>query len=522
MENTNDALLKAPEARRNGGRAHEQTPSVGRMIGKYRIVRKLGAGGMGDVYLAEDTSLDRKVAIKVINLPSTEPAARRDALERFKLEAQAIARISHPNVVTVYEFSEIEGEYLLVMEYLPGRTLRELIEGEKALPPDQVVRHANAILSGLDAIHRAGLIHRDLKPQNILLLNDGRLKILDLGLVKFTERKLDLTQFGVAMGSPLYMAPEQIMALTAVGAIDKRVDIYALGVVLYQLLTGKPPYRGATPQQIMQQHVSSPVPEPVSPLGHVSPVLTAIVVKAMAKQAGERYQSAGEMRAALEHVPRARRKSTGPQQPVSAAAAAATVSALAASKPPAIHQDRSPVSTFKSLPPLPQRPRGKPHSVPPPVPAKALRKTSSSNLASLLIGPAVVVVALLVAGVAWMLHRPPVERGASVVKDASAETPAASLASSRAPASKVEPPQPAVYTATEGCDAYAKSDPSRAIKILTSIGRESLDTEARFCLCASEHLLNDADADKDCAAYLRASDRDPDKVFQIKMWYRNP
>ncbi len=340
MEDTNAALLKAPAARRNGDRAHEQTPSVGRMIGKYRIVRKLGAGGMGDVYLAEDTALDRKVAIKVINLPSTEPSARRDALERFKLEAQAIARISHPNVVTVHEFSEIEGEYLLVMEYLPGRTLRELIEGERALPPDQVVCHANAILSGLDAIHRAGLIHRDLKPQNILLLTDGRLKILDLGLVKFTECKLDLTRFGVAMGSPLYMAPEQIMTMTTVGAIDKRVDIYALGVVLYQLLTGKPPYRGATPQEIMQQHVSSPIPTPVSPLGHVSPVLTAIVVKAMSKQADDRYQSAGEMRAELEHVHRARRKSTGPQQPVFTTAAA-TVSALATSKPP-IHQDRPP------------------------------------------------------------------------------------------------------------------------------------------------------------------------------------
>ncbi len=519
MENTNDALLKAPAARRNGGHPHEQTPSVGRMIGKYRIVSKLGAGGMGGVYLAEDTSLDRKVAIKVINLPSTEPSARRDALERFKLEAQAIARISHPNVVTVYEFTEIEGEYLLVMEYLPGRTLRELIEGEKALPPDQVVRHANAILSGLDAIHRAGLIHRDLKPQNILLLNDGRLKILDLGLVKFTERKLDLTQFGVAMGSPLYMAPEQIMALTAVGAIDKRVDIYALGVVLFQLLTGKPPYRGTTPQQIMQQHVSSPVPVPVSPLGHVSPVLTAIIVKAMAKQAGERYQTAGEMRAALEHVPRARRKSTGPQQPMANAVAAATVSALAASKTAASPQERSPVSTFKSLPPLPPGQRRKTSSVPPPIPAKALRRKPRTNLASILIGPMVVVVALLVAGVAWMLRQASAERDAFVAKDASAETAAKSLEASHAPSAKAAPP-PVVHTATEGCDAYAAGDPSRAIEILTTIGRESIDTEARFCLCASEHLLNDANADKDCAAYLRAPDRDSDKVFQIKMWYR--
>ncbi len=526
MENTNDLLSGRPKLRRKDAFMREDTPSVGRTLGRYKIVSKLGSGGMGDVYLAEDMHLQRKVAIKVIKLEAIDPVRRRESLERFQREARAAANVSHPNVVTIYDFVEIAGENLLVMEYLPGTTLRDRIEGDKALLPDNVVRHAFAILSGLEAIHQARMVHRDLKPHNLMLLPDGRLKIFDLGLVKYLEGQPDLTQFGFAMGSPFYMAPEQIMALTRVGEIDKRADIYALGVVLFQLLSGKPPFNGKLPQQILDHHIRKPVPPLRSPHGPIPDLLREIVFKAMSKNPNDRYQTAIEMRADIERVPRRRKKSTGPQQALPQAAAAVTLPETLKRK--GSSSDRIRQATFKDLPTLPrtrtptgpQTPsRQRPKSVPPPIPAAALRKKPRRSRRMLYLGAAVVMVSA-VASLVLALQPSLLGQNAPV---AIAQPYAFSENATTLSPKTVPMPDAAtaVPTASDGCRAYKEGDPGRAIAILKPlVSPTTTDHEARYCLCAAEHLLQDASARRDCEAYLQTQNRDKEKDFQVRMWLK--
>src|SRR5712664_3278368 len=206
--------------------------------GRYRIIRKLGAGGMANVYLAEDQELGRRVAIKILN----ERHANDDQfVERFRREAKNAAALSHPNIVSIYDRGEAEGTYYIAMEYLDGRSLKELIVARGPAPIHLAVDYARQILAAIRFAHRHGIVHRDIKPHNVLVDGEGRLKVTDFGIARAGAS--EMTEAGSIVGTAQYLSPEQAKGT----AVDPRSDIYSVGIVLYELLTGTVPFTGDTP-----------------------------------------------------------------------------------------------------------------------------------------------------------------------------------------------------------------------------------------------------------------------------------
>ncbi len=261
--------------------------------GRYRIVRKLGAGGMADVYLAEDQELGRRVAIKILN---DRHAADDSFIERFRREAKNAAGLSHPNIVSIYDRGEAEGTYYIAMEYLDGRSLKELIVGRGPAPVKVAIEYARQVLAALGAAHRHGIVHRDIKPHNVLVGPEGRLKVTDFGIARSGASQM--TEVGSIIGTAQYLSPEQ-----AQGApVDQTSDLYSVGVVLYEMLTGQVPFTGDTPLEIAMKHLSE-VPTPPSELrSEVPHDLDSVVLRALAKDPAERYGSAEEMDADLARV----------------------------------------------------------------------------------------------------------------------------------------------------------------------------------------------------------------------------
>src|SRR5918998_3043917 len=209
--------------------------------GRYRILRKLGSGGMANVYLAEDEDLGRQVAIKILN---DRHAADDQFVERFRREAKNAAGLSHPNIVQIYDRGEAEGTYYIAMEYLGGRTLKEAVADRQPLPIREAIDYARQILAALRFAHRNGIVHRDIKPHNVLVDSEGRVKVTDFGIARAGGTQM--TEAGSIIGTAQYLSPEQARG----SPVDQRSDIYSLGVVLYELLTGKLPYTGETPLEI--------------------------------------------------------------------------------------------------------------------------------------------------------------------------------------------------------------------------------------------------------------------------------
>jgi eukaryotic-like serine/threonine-protein kinase len=261
--------------------------------GRYRIIRKLGAGGMADVYLAEDQELGRHVAIKILN---DRHAADDSFIERFRREAKNAAGLSHPNIVSIYDRGEAEGTYYIAMEYLDGRSLKELIVGRGPAPVKTAIDYARQILAAVGFAHKHGIVHRDIKPHNVLVGAEGRLKVTDFGIARSGASQM--TEVGSIIGTAQYLSPEQ-----ARGAqVDQTSDLYSVGVVLYEMLTGQVPFTGDTPLEIAMKHLSE-VPRPPSELRPEVPHdLDSVVLRALAKDPGERYQSADEVDADLARV----------------------------------------------------------------------------------------------------------------------------------------------------------------------------------------------------------------------------
>ena len=261
--------------------------------GRYRIERKLGAGGMADVYLAEDQELGRRVEIKILN---DRHAADDSFIERFRREAKNAAGLSHPNIVSIYDRGEAEGTYYIAMEFLDGRSLKELIVGRGPAPIKVTIDYARQILAAVGFAHKHGIVHRDIKPHNVLVGPEGRLKVTDFGIARSGASQM--TEVGSIIGTAQYLSPEQ-----ARGAhVDQTSDLYSVGVVLYEMLTGQVPFTGDTPLEIAMKHLSE-IPRPPSELRPEVPHdLDSVVLRALAKDPAERYQSAEEMDADLARV----------------------------------------------------------------------------------------------------------------------------------------------------------------------------------------------------------------------------
>jgi eukaryotic-like serine/threonine-protein kinase len=258
---------------------------VGQNIGKYRVLERVGRGGMGTVYRAIDETLHREVAIKVLNAELNDP----EVAKRFRAEAITVARLSHPGIATIYELFQHEGQWLMVMEFVRGETLERLVERAGAQLPARAAELCMQSLAALAHAHSMGVVHRDLKPANIMVTESGTVKIMDFGIARVAGTE-HLTNVGFMMGTPAYMAPEQVLG----HEIDARADIYAMGVVFYRLLTAQLPFKGETPFAMAQAQVNNP-PTPIGTFrADLPPWVDEIMSRSLAKKPDDRFQSAIE------------------------------------------------------------------------------------------------------------------------------------------------------------------------------------------------------------------------------------
>jgi serine/threonine-protein kinase len=271
---------------------------------RYAIQREVAQGGMAEVYLAHDQLLDRPVALKAL---FPEYAREPSFVERFRREAQAAANLNHPNIVAIYDWGQEAGTYFIVMEYVEGRSLRDLIRSEAPVDPNQAAEITGEIASALAFAHRSGVVHRDVKPGNVLLTRSGSVKVTDFGIARAGASD-GLTQTGSVMGTATYFSPEQAQGLP----VDGRSDVYALGVVLYEMVCGVPPFTGDSPVAVAYKHVRE---NPISPgerNPEIPPDLEQIIMTSLAKDPDERYQTADDMRADLLRFRRGRPLAAAP------------------------------------------------------------------------------------------------------------------------------------------------------------------------------------------------------------------
>jgi serine/threonine-protein kinase len=343
-------------------------------IGKYEIRREIGRGAMGIVYEAYDPAIKRIVALKTIRAEQLVGEQAESIVARFRREAQAAGRLNHPNIVSVYDLGEDNGVWFIAMEFVQGRELKACFEANERFKTADIVRIMSQILSALDYSHRQGVIHRDVKPANIFLLPDGTVKVADFGIAHVESS--NLTQVGTVMGTPSYMSPEQIMGLP----VDGRSDLFSAGVILYQFLTGERPFAGSTATTTMQKVLKE---EPLAPSTlnvQLLPALDAVVRKALAKRADERFQTAQEFADALRVA-------------AQATATPAVASASAGSSEPTIIAAPSATLVKPSVPALAQQ-----------APAAASAPPAKSSLRpALAIGAVAVAIAVGAAG--WFVHQ---------------------------------------------------------------------------------------------------------------------
>lgn len=275
-------------------------PLIGRLMGSYRLEKLIGEGGMGRIYLARHARIGRKAAVKVL---SAEAARDSHAVSRFFHEAKAAGEASHENLVEVYDFirDKDTGCCAYIMEFLEGEDLRQVLMRERRIKPERAMHIGAQLAAGLGAAHAMGVVHRDVKPENVYLIERAGIpdfvKLLDFGVAKFATAVAHKTQAGFAVGSPYYMAPEQTLAKD----IDGRADLYAIGIIMYEMLAGRVPFDGAKNSEIYRKHCEDPLP-PLRPdygMGTIPPALMGVIKRALAKKADERYQTASELRAAI-------------------------------------------------------------------------------------------------------------------------------------------------------------------------------------------------------------------------------
>ena len=266
-------------------------------IGRYTLSKTLGRGAMGVVYLGYDEAIDRQVAIKTIHRSLLEGDDGAEWLERFRREVRAAGRCLHPNIVTVFEYGEENGIPYIVMEYVQGRELRDYLKDRQPLPLANAVAVAVQVLHALDHAHACGVVHRDIKPGNVILLAGGQIKVSDFGIAR-VETISGMTHHGMTVGTPAYMAPEQFTGKEA----DRRADLYATGVVLFETLTGVRPFAGRGASELMYKVLNDPPPRPTLLNPRLPVELDAVLDKALAKSPAHRFQSANEFIAALESL----------------------------------------------------------------------------------------------------------------------------------------------------------------------------------------------------------------------------
>jgi serine/threonine-protein kinase len=371
----------------------DRTSSPQATTNRYRIRRELASGGMATVYLADDVTLDRPVALKVL---SAELATDSSFVDRFRREAQAAGRLRHHNIVAVYDWGPHDNSYYIAMEYVEGRTLDQIVAEDGPLPVGLAARIAGQIVEGLDAAHQEGLVHRDVKPSNIIVTPSGQVKIADFGIARAARADIDLTQVGMIVGTAAYLSPEQAQG----ASVDPRSDLYSLGIVLFEMVTARRPFGGDNPLTVATQHVSTPAPrlrsiEPSLPVG-----LDDLVARLLAKDPDDRYESATRLALDLRKI-----EAGDDRAPVAASETPAADSLRTAVMDPAGDQPAPSPSAVddggaRTVPPTAIMPESARPDRRPPTPPTPVKRSGRVPSGGLLVAAAIVVVGLVAAIVA--------------------------------------------------------------------------------------------------------------------------
>ncbi|MES1244429.1 MAG: protein kinase [Acidobacteriota bacterium] len=413
-------------------------PDGGRSVGRYRILKFLGAGAMGEVYLAEDPHIERKLAIKTVRLVG-RPNEIEDRTKRLLREARAAGRLLHPNIVTLFDAGETEGQLFLAFELVEGADLAGRLESGPPLSLREVLRIVRQVADALDYAHRQGIVHRDIKPSNILLDTTGRVKVADFGIAKVTGQSTELTMAGSVMGSPQYLSPEQIRG----DDLDGRSDVFSLGVVLYELLSGKRPFEGESITTLVYQ-ILHKEPPPVSELRSIPPRLEQLLRNILAKEKNERTATAGEVAEELAAIERELDDET-----LSAPATLVATRVLprkTGSGGAQVAPETTP-GAARNVPPPPLPPpipthQSSPPPVLPPIPLVTPAAPATEGLAARRLAPILAAVVLVAAAaVAWLFFRP--GAGEKVADQTVAVTPMPALTPATAETAETAEPTPA-------------------------------------------------------------------------------
>lgn len=396
-------------------------------LGKYAIRRELGRGAMGVVYEGFDPFIERTVAIKTIKPERPGEADAGDALARFRREAQAAGRLSHPNIVSIYEYGEQDGVAFIAMEFIKGKELKDYFDGGRRFAASDVARIMGEILGALDHAHRNGVTHRDIKPANVIILESGAVKVADFGIARIETS--ELTQAGTVLGTPSYMSPEQFLGTP----VDGRSDIFSCGVILYQFLTGEKPFSGAV-TTIMHKVLKE---EPMAPSmldATLPPTWDVVVKRAMAKNPGDRYQSAAKFAADIAAVAEGRTPS---------ATTAAVDATLVDAPPDATLVDSTVIDSST-------HPTAAPASAPAEVPAEASRKRMNAGV---LAAVAAVTLLAAIGGGMYVMGA----RKTDMAAGGAAAGPSAPVAAAPSPGPQTAQAEPGVLTIS----AVGLADPAR-------------------------------------------------------------
>jgi serine/threonine-protein kinase len=394
-------------------------------LGKYELRREIGRGAMGVVYEGYDPMIKRVVALKTIRSDQLAGEESATVIARFRREAQAAGRLSHPNIVPIYDFGEDGGVWFIAMEFVKGRELKEYFEANERFSVPDIVRIMSQILDALDYSHRQGVIHRDIKPANVFLLDDGTVKVADFGIAHIDSSSL--TQVGTVLGTPSYMSPEQIMGLP----VDGRSDLFSAGVILYQFLTGERPFAGSATTTMQKVLKEDPLP-PSTLNVQLLPEMDAVVRKALAKRPDERFQSAKEFVAAL-------RAAAAEGRTLARGVASSSADATLISTP-----DPTPVAPNQASPEQIAAGVGPGSSIPPPTmpPVAPTSPEKKSQAPAFAVVVAVAVIAI--GAVAWFM----VQRGSSDGSKVATAQPPPAAVSAPAAASATQAPPRAAATVT--------------------------------------------------------------------------
>ncbi|HSD54701.1 MAG TPA: serine/threonine-protein kinase [Burkholderiales bacterium] len=390
-------------------------------LGKYQIRRELGKGAMGVVYEGYDPMIDRVVALKTIRAENLQGEDAQEQLARFRREAQAAGRLTHPNIVGIYDFGDDAGTYFIAMEFVRGRELQSYLEANERFAMHDIVRVMGQLLEALDYSHRHGVVHRDIKPSNIIILADGTAKVADFGIARVESS--NLTQAGMVLGTPSYMSPEQFMGQT----VDGRSDLFSAGVILYQLLTGEKPFTGSV--TTIMHKVLQEEPLPPSKLNvQVPRAFDAVIRKALAKRPDERYQTARELADAIRQAAAATTASAAEPTMINLDATVKPGQATVVQRPaPAAATERTQRTERIA-------------AAPPPPPAR------KSQVPAMVLLGAVVVIGAAIGG-AWYAFNRPGDAPAKVAQAAAPQPAVATPAAAPPPAAVAPVAKPAPQTA---------------------------------------------------------------------------